>query len=208
MSDRDPAPLAGMSCLPARSSGSAAPSARWLAQVWERSLDPMRLTDAEGTILHVNEAYCHLVRKPRADLVGRSFSLVYADEAREEALARHREQFASGRCESMACRVACLWDGREAHLEFSSSFLEEEPGAPPAMLSVIRDISARVALEERLRQSAKMDAIGRLAGGVAHDFNNMLTAIIGFAQLLHRELDEEDHRSLAAEVVKAADRAA
>jgi two-component system cell cycle sensor histidine kinase/response regulator CckA len=183
-------------------------SLRHLRQVWECSLDPMRLTDAAGTILHVNAAYCRLVGKPRHELEGRPFTLGYAEAGRADALARHREQVASGRGEVMAVRAVPLWDGREVHLEFSTSFLEGEPGQPRTLLSIIRDISPRITLETRLRQSQKMDAIGRLAGGVAHDFNNLLTAISGFGQLLYDSLTDENARSLAAEVVRAAGRAA
>jgi two-component system, cell cycle sensor histidine kinase and response regulator CckA len=63
--------------------------------------------------------------------------------------------------------------------------------------------------EERLRQAQKMEAVGRLAGGVAHDFNNMLGAITGYADLLlHRTDLDEMVRDCLKEIVKAGDRAA
>ncbi len=71
------------------------------------------------------------------------------------------------------------------------------------------DVTERVALEEQLRHAQKMEAIGQLAGGVAHDFNNILTAVLGYADLLLRRLAPADPRHHAAEEIrKGGERAA
>jgi two-component system, cell cycle sensor histidine kinase and response regulator CckA len=72
-----------------------------------------------------------------------------------------------------------------------------------------RDVTKELALESQLRQSQKLEALGQLAGGVAHDFNNVLAAIMGYAQLLLEDLspDDRQHHDLA-EIVRAAERAA
>src|SRR5690606_30812635 len=71
------------------------------------------------------------------------------------------------------------------------------------------DITERKRLQEQLYGSQKMEAVGRLAGGVAHDFNNLTTAILGYAAFVHSQLQEDDPlREDVAEITRAANRAA
>jgi two-component system, cell cycle sensor histidine kinase and response regulator CckA len=77
-----------------------------------------------------------------------------------------------------------------------------------ALVLNYREITERRRLEEQLRQAQKMEAVGRLAGGVAHDFNNVLTAIFGYADLLNEDLPEgHQARRDLDEIRKAAQRA-
>jgi len=82
-------------------------------------------------------------------------------------------------------------------------------GTPYAAVLSFADITARRQLEQQFRQAQKMDAVGQLAGGVAHDFNNMLTAITGYSGLLLDDLETGDRRREDVdEIKKAANRAA
>ena len=78
----------------------------------------------------------------------------------------------------------------------------------PRIFSAIADITERRSLESQLQHAQKMDALGQLAGGVAHDFNNFLTANLGYARFLHETVPDPAHRRDAEEIVKAAERAA
>ncbi len=73
----------------------------------------------------------------------------------------------------------------------------------------VTDVSARRALEERLHQNQRVDSLGRLAGGVAHDLNNLLSPILGYCEFLQEDLaDRPDQQGYVNEVSRAANRAA
>lgn len=77
------------------------------------------------------------------------------------------------------------------------------------LLSVFMDVTEQKQMEDQIRQSQKMDVIGQLAGGVAHDFNNMLTAILGSAELMERHIsDNVAAKKLLETIQKAANRSA
>ena len=176
--------------------------------VWENSADGMRLTDEKGVIVAVNGAFCELVGLNQNELEGKFFTVVYAESPqREEMLVKYQERFSEDCREHKRERSYTLHNGREIVFEIADS-LVELPGKPLLLLSLFRDVTAQRRLEEQLRQSQKMEAIGQLAGGVAHDFNNILTVIHGHASLLQaNNLDELAARS-AHQISQAAERAA
>ena len=99
-------------------------------------------------------------------------------------------------------------DGRVQWLrDIATALPGREPGQS-IWSGVILDVTERKRLEEELLQSQKMDSLGRLAGGVAHDFNNVLTVIRGYADVLMNEFSDADPRqSEVKEIRRAADRA-
>jgi len=99
--------------------------------------------------------------------------------------------------------------GKLIWIEQRSALVRDSNGQVVAIEGIARDITERRQLEEQLRHSQKMDAIGRLTAGVAHDFNNLLTVINGYSDLSLREipLDNPVRRKID-EVKKAGDQAA
>ena len=97
--------------------------------------------------------------------------------------------------------------GEERWVDFTSGIIEFE--GRRAVLGTAYDVTERKQLEDQLRQSQKIEAVGLLAGGVAHDFNNILTAIIGYGHIIKMKLPEHDPlRSYADQILTSAERAA
>lgn len=100
-------------------------------------------------------------------------------------------------------------DGTIFPVELRTYLIRDGNEKPVGMWAIVRDVTERKRLEEQLFQAQKMDAIGILAGGVAHDFNNHLTIIIGYCDYLIMLLEEQDYvRKKIEEIKKAGERAA
>ena len=166
----------------------------------------MAITALDGLLVDVNESFLRTLGYTRDEVVGRNTVELglWRDPAdRGRVLAAVQ---AGGHVENLELEFRTK-AGVLRTLLYSAERIELD-GAPH-ILALTTDITERRRLEEELRQSQKMEAIGQLAGGVAHDFNNILTAIHGYADLLGDELPPGDARlEDVEEIRKAARRAA
>jgi signal transduction histidine kinase len=100
-------------------------------------------------------------------------------------------------------------NGFDRFICFSAAPIRDNRGEIVAAIETLEDITEQKKLESQLRHAQKMEAIGTLAGGVAHDFNNILTAIIGYGSLLDMRLGQSDpSRPFIENILSAANRAA
>jgi PAS domain S-box-containing protein len=132
-----------------------------------------------------------------ADIVGREASAVH-ERANHRALSGETVTYEWTRESRRGTR----------HMQTTLSPLRGARGEVAGIVGVGRDITQRIEAEQQVRQAQKMEAVGRFAGGVAHDLNNMMMIILGFSDFLLSALEAGDERRADAdEIRKAADRA-
>jgi PAS domain S-box-containing protein len=167
------------------------------------------LCDLDGTILASNRSAGTLLGYDESELVGRSPDHLRHPDDGEEADEAFTELVRGERDSYRREARYVTKDGATVVAHLASAVIRDPDGRPKYVIGMAEDVTEQMALEERLRQSQKLEAIGRLAGGVAHDFNNMLTAIGGYTALaLEHAAPGTALRGDLDEIRKAADRAA
>jgi PAS domain S-box-containing protein len=161
----------------------------------------------DGMITSLSAAFERVTGWPAEQWVGKPFEqLVHPDDM--GLLFEFIDRAVRGEARPVSQLRLCTRQGDYRMGEFAAAPQLHE-GRLVGVLGIARDVTDRLSLEQQLRQAQKMEAVGRLAAGVAHDFNNILTAITGYAQLLLEDLGTADpHRADVDEIRKAADRAA
>lgn len=148
-------------------------------------------------IVFMNQACYRLLKAASPDqIIGRSPFDFFDPEDDPAVVNTFRRALREGRhLPLIERRILCL-DGTIITAELAASPLSDHASA--AMQVILHDITERKHLEEQVRQSKKMEAVGQLAGGVAHDFNNMLTIIAGHGDLLAEDstLTDDQRRSI------------
>ncbi|HET9838318.1 MAG TPA: response regulator [Candidatus Angelobacter sp.] len=166
--------------------------------IFENSLDGIVIFEGSGECLEANAAAAALVGVAREELIGRRLCDFCEAEFAEEW--ERLSGVGSGRGQF---RVR-LTNGNRRLVDycFTANVL------PGQHLAMLRDVTEQKSLEEQLRQSQKMEAVGRLAAGVAHDFNNILGVISGYAELLQLQAAQLSDRARAEKIISATEKAA
>lgn len=164
--------------------------------------------DAEGCFTFANQRYCTLLKRSLSDIIGKTQGDLWPPEIAQKHRTNEQTVMADRQPHHGVERLP-LPDGEYCWMEIIKTPLEDADGRITGTQSLCWDITERKQLEAELLQAQKMEVIGLLSSGVAHDFNNHLTVIFGRASLLldYHHLDHEVAEGLK-HIYAAGDRAA
>ncbi|MDF7797893.1 response regulator [Pontiellaceae bacterium B1224] len=178
-----------------------------LAVAVEQSTESIMITDVNGIIQYVNAAFEEISGYSPEEVVGQRPDVLNSGKHESSFFEKLWTTISGGH----------TWAGELINKKKDGSLYIEEAVIYPIRgdgdkminyVSISRDITQEREIEKHLRQQQKMNAIGELAGGVSHDFNNILTAILGYVALCMNSVDEESKvYGYLKEIVKAGDRA-
>lgn len=181
---------------------------RKMSEALRQAAEAVFITGTDGRITYANEAFERMTGFSAEEALGKTPNLLKSGE--------HSPEYYSSMWDSM--QKGLPWTGRIVNKRKDGGLftvqanifpLKDSSGKTTAYVTLQEDVSELVDTEEQLRQSQKMEAVGRLAGGVAHDFNNILMAIDGYAGFIRRSLPAgSQEASDAGEIIKAVQKAA
>ena len=181
---------------------------RQLATIVESSDDAIVSRTLDGTIQSWNGAAERMYEYSAAEAIGKPISILYPHGQRDEIPAI-LEKIKRGDIVRNFETIRATKDGKQIHIALTVSPIKDVSGRIVGASAIGRDITESKQMEDMFRQAQKMEAVGRLAGGVAHDFNNMLSVIIGYSELLLERADTDGQvRKQCEEIKRAGDRAA
>ncbi|RMG57815.1 MAG: PAS domain S-box protein [Deltaproteobacteria bacterium] len=163
---------------------------RLLYAAIEQAGEAVMLTDAERKIIYVNPAFERVTGYSRDEVLGKTPAILRSGAHPPEFYEDLHGKIYAGQ----------TWQGTFVNRKKDGSLYTEDAVISPVtdeegnithFVSVKRDVTEKMAMEEQLRHSQKLESVGRLAGGIAHDINNYLSALAGYAEVLKMRYRQE-----------------
>lgn len=161
---------------------------------------PAIILDPDHTIIEANRAAINAAGKKKEDIIGIKCYEIFHNSGRPPESCPMETMLMSGKLECESMEMEAL---NGTYLVSCTPVLDDT-GQLQKIIHIATDITERKNLESQLLHTQKMESIGTLAGGVAHDFNNILTAIIGFTAILKKRIPDKDPLQTYVDQIKSA----
>ncbi len=172
-------------------------------RIFETEPAGVTLLDHELKVIDINQAGLDILGADNVDQIrGQTMPTLVIDEDFEK-FRQHLHAVRDGKTDSVSFQIVNL-KGKRRWQKMQSATIKFADDTPPGYISIVRDTTDEVATEAQLVQAQKMESIGRLTGGVAHDFNNLITIVMGNAEILIEALEERPKLKKLATMIEAA----
>lgn len=175
------------------------------AALLDKAQDAIRVVDLEGKIIYWNKSSELLYGWPSIEILGKSAKeLLYKQESWEKYKEWREVLVKKGEWAGEVTQLTR--DGKEIIVESRWTLVHDHAGKPKSILAINTDITEKKSLQQQFFRAQRLESIGTLAGGIAHDLNNVLTPIILSAQILGRKLTDEKSQHVLAMLEASAKR--
>jgi PAS domain S-box-containing protein len=178
--------------------------------LWENSMDAMRLTDENGIIIMVNDAYCKIFSSGKSEIIGQSITSYLDEEVHVGALERYMQRFKNKTIPLYQESLLNLKNGEKIWVNILSRFMDHEE-ENQVLLSIFRDITQQKRKEAELNEARdKAESMNNLKStflaNMSHELRTPLINIMGYAEILLDEIEDESSKEMLTSILNGGER--
>ncbi|MDP1677074.1 MAG: ATP-binding protein [Bacteroidota bacterium] len=174
------------------------------ADLFEHSPDMYHLVNREGVIVNCNLTESQTLEYTKSEIIGKHLTFLYPVEMHAHINELLKNSFGENKEIRGSEEQMLTQTGSLIEVSVNTSLVYDENNIPLLMRCVVRDITEKKLLEQKIMQAQKIDSIGNLAGGIAHDFNNILTSIMGASSIMRRRMKQNNQMYPFVDIIETA----